>query len=162
MADELNPIIKTALNRLGQPKKKPEATPAVSDYAKYRENLLKRNSAYSDPDWQKKLTKLLPEQEQAFMNWVKENKVPFDPKDPYPDYDMQGFWQALQAKDPRATTAINKTDKERHWPDTWKTPYHESFSRESQWAKEGAPSWKDEKLVLPNGKLLYETKRAEE
>jgi len=38
MADELNPIIKTALDRLGQPKKKPEATPATSklDTSKYK------------------------------------------------------------------------------------------------------------------------------
>jgi len=38
MADELNPIIKTALGQLGQPEKKPGATPAVStlDTSKYK------------------------------------------------------------------------------------------------------------------------------
>jgi len=156
MADELNPIIKTALDRLGQPQKKPEATPAVSDYAKYRENLLKRNMAYADPDWQKKLTKLSPEQEQAFMNWVKENKVPFDPTDPYPDYDMRGYYLAMQKG--AAGSAVNPVDKQLHYPDTFKTPYHESFSRESQWAKEGAPGWQGQRLILPNGEVVFETK----
>ncbi len=38
MADELNPIIKTALGQLGQPEKKPGGTPAAStlDTSKYK------------------------------------------------------------------------------------------------------------------------------
>ena len=38
MADELNPIIKTALDKLGQPQKTPGATPAAStlDTSKYK------------------------------------------------------------------------------------------------------------------------------
>jgi hypothetical protein len=126
-------------------------------YKKYREDLLKRNLAYARPDWKAQLTQLPPETEKAFMDWVAKNKVPFDPKDKYPDYDMRGYYLSLQ-KGQAPQAAVNAIDKALHYPDTYKTPYHESFSKESQWATEGAPSWVGEKLVSPKGEVIYETK----
>jgi len=128
----------------------------ASQYEQKRQALLKRNMAYADPQWQSKLAKLTPEQEAAFMKWVASNKVPFNPKDKYPDYDMRGYYLAQQKG--QAASAVNPVDKQLHYPDTYKTPYHESFSRESQYAKEGAPSWKGEKLISPTGEIVYETK----
>jgi len=126
-------------------------------YEKQRQELLKRNMAYAHPDWQSQMAKLSPEQEQAFQQWVQANNVPFNPKDKYPDYDMRGYYLSLQKGGaPQAT--VNPIDKQLHYPDTFKTPYHESFSNESQWATNGAPSWQGEKLVSPKGEVIYETK----
>jgi hypothetical protein len=125
-------------------------------YQRMREQLLARNMAYADRNWQKAMTELSPEQEKAFMDWVQSNKVPFNPKDQYPDYDMRGFYQALQSGDPRAVSAVNPNDQRLHYPDYWKTPYHESFSSESQWAKEGAPSWQEDKLTMPTGEVVFD------
>jgi uncharacterized membrane protein YvbJ len=126
-------------------------------YQKMREDLLKRNAAYAKPDWQKQMTQLPLEKEKAFMDWVKANKVPFNAQDKYPDYDMRGYYQSLQKGDaPKA--AMNTTTKSLHYPDTYKTPYHESFSAESQWAASGAPTWKGNKLVAPSGEVVFEDK----
>ena len=54
--------------------------------------------------------------------------------------------------------AMNTTTKSLHYPDTYKTPYHESFSAESQWAASGAPTWKGNKLVTPSGEVVFEDK----
>lgn len=103
-------------------------------------------------------TQLEPHEEQAFRAWVQENNVPFD-SSPQADYDMRGFWKALMAKDPRAATAVNPNDKAMHYPDYWKTPYHESFSNESQWATDKAPSWNDkDQLVSPAGAVVFDEK----
>jgi hypothetical protein len=86
-------------------------------------------------------TPLSPVDELRFQDWVKAKQIPFTDS-PTTDYDMRGFWQALQRGDPRATTAINPADKLPHFPDIWKTPYHQSFSRESQYANPAnAPHW---------------------
>lgn len=128
----------------------------AQQYQKMRENLLKRNLKYANPNW--KVTSLPAEQEKAFQSWLLKNKVPFDLKDKYPDYDMRGFYAALMKKDPKAASAINPTTGTMHYPDYWKTPYHESFSSESQWAAKGAPSWQDSKLVTPAGEVIFEDK----
>lgn len=122
--------------------------------ARLRDNY-KKNSAYAKKgDYQ---TPLNAGSEQKFREWVKANKIPFDPKSKVSDYDMRGFWLALQAKDPIAVSAINPNDKHLHYPDYWKTPYHQSFSNESQWATPGAPSWnKKDQLVLPSGKVIFD------
>jgi hypothetical protein len=105
-------------------------------------------------------TTLSPTDEKKFLSWLQSNDVPFDPKEKVTDYDMRGFWQALQTNDPRATTAINPNDRQIHYPDYWKTPYHKSFSRESKWARAGAPSWNDQdQLVLPNGKIVFDERK---
>ncbi len=102
------------------------------------------------------ITELPPEQEGEFRKWVKENKVPFDPSSKA-DYDMRGFWLALKRGDPRASTAVNPNDKMMHFPDVWKTPYHRSFSAESQWATAQAPVWNEkDQLVTPDGSVVYD------
>lgn len=102
-------------------------------------------------------TALSPEDDVRFSQWMLENKVPYDPS-PTGDYDMKGFWQALQKGDPIAATAINPNDKQIHYPDYFKTPYHKSFSSESKWAVKGkAPSWnKSDQLVMPDGTIVYD------
>jgi hypothetical protein len=83
-------------------------------------------------------TKLNPNQEKQFRQWVDQKNIPFDPNESPNDYDMRGYWKALregkvERRDPN--------DPEAHFPDTFKTPYHESFSRESRYATPDAPQW---------------------
>lgn len=96
-----------------------------------------------------------------FAKWQKQNNVPYDPS-PTSDYDMTGFYKALMAGDPRATIAVNQNDNQLHYPDYWKTPYHKTFSNESQWAnKSTAPSWNDkDQLILPSGDVVYDERAA--
>lgn len=102
------------------------------------------------------LTKLNDKDEAAFQQWVKENKIPFDPS-PKADYDMRGFWKGLTSGDPNARQALNANDGQMHFSDYWKTPYHQSFSAESKWAGKGAPTWNDQdQLVLPDGKVVFD------
>jgi hypothetical protein len=123
------------------------------------QDFYQRNQAYAlPPSMGSYLTKLPTQEELAFQQWVQQNQVPFNPA-PNADYDMRGFWQALMANDPRATTAINPNDKQMHYPDYWKTPYHESFSAESKWAAPGAPVWNNlDQLVLPSAKIAFDEK----
>jgi ADP-ribose pyrophosphatase YjhB (NUDIX family) len=97
------------------------------------------------------ITKLSPSEEQEFIQWAEKNNVPFD-LSADADYDMPGFWKALKAKDPRATTE-QKPDG-LHFPDIWKTPAHETFSSESIYAGPDAPKWKGSKLYDSTGKLI--------
>lgn len=99
-------------------------------------------------------TKLSPSDEQAFRAWAKTNKAPFDPNDPNSDYDMRGFWLGLKNGDARATTAVNPSDGQLHYPDTWKTPYHATFSNESIYASAEAPHWENGRLVDRDGKVI--------
>lgn len=121
------------------------AVPRLPDYAKPGE--------YS--------TKLDPQTEQEFQQWVQQNKIPFDPKEPVSDYDMRGFYQALKQGDPKAKEALNPNDNKMHFPDYWKTPYHKSFSAESKWADPiKAPRWNDkDQLVTPDGKVVYDERK---
>lgn len=121
-----------------------------------------KNQAWLQPGDHVYNTVLPPVDEARFRIWVEQNKVPFDIAAPVSDYDMRGFWKALQAGDPNALTAINPNDKELHYPDYWKTPYHESFSVESQWADPTkAPSWNDkDQLVLPDGKIVFDERKS--
>jgi hypothetical protein len=103
----------------------------------------------------------LGDQEPAFQKWVKDNKVPFDVNKTGPDdYDMRGFWKGAQSGDPLASTAPNPNDGLIHYNDKWKTPYHKSFSSESQWAQPNAPTWNDkDQLIDPsNGGVVYDEK----
>ena len=106
-------------------------------------------------------TQLNPQEEQEFKQWVQQNKVPFDPSEPVSDYDMRGFYKALKSGDERAATAENQNDGQTHYPDYWKTPYHKSFSAESQWADPvKAPRWNSkDQLVTPDGKVVYDERK---
>jgi len=117
-----------------------------------------RNQAWVLPGEHVYNTVLSPDQEAAFRQWVLANKAPFQPDERVSDYDMRGFWSALQSGDPRARSAIDPNDRRLHYPDYWKTPYHQSFSNESQWADPAkAPRWNErDQLVLPDGTVLYD------
>lgn len=116
-----------------------------------------RNKNYAKPaPPEGYLTKLSPEDEQKFQEWVKNNDIPFDPS-PKADYDMRGFWKSLQTKDGHASTGIDPNDGKLHFTDYFKTPYHETFSRESKWATKDAPEWNNkDQLVDKNGKVIFD------
>lgn len=120
-----------------------------------------RNSAWLAPGDHVYNTDL-GEHEPAFQQWVQQNKIPFDVSAPVSDYDMRGFWLALQTGDPKAKSAVNPNDKRMHFPDYWKTPYHETFSAESQWADPNkAPNWNEkDQLVAPDGSVVHDERAA--
>lgn len=85
-------------------------------------------------------TPLTMREEMEFQMWLRQNSIPYQ-DGPQADYDMRGYWKAMKSGDPRARTAINAADKQIHFPDVWKTPYHKSFSNESMYATQNAPRW---------------------
>jgi hypothetical protein len=104
-------------------------------------------------------TKLALIDELAFRNWIAQNKVPFNPDRPVTDYDMRGFWQAANQQRPGVSAQVNPNDNKMHYSDTFKTPMHESFSRESQWAGPDAARWvQDSRLVDPQGNVVFDEK----
>lgn len=118
--------------------------------------IYQRNLAYTLQPKGGYQTPLNTKEQMKFYNWVEKNKVPYDPS-PQSDYDMAGFFKALQDGDPRALTAINPNDKQIHYPDYWKTPYHQTFSNESRYATNGAPAWnQQDQLVMPDGSIIYD------
>ena len=124
------------------------------DYLIFRSKLYNRNKQYSKPDWNITTFKT-DKEEEDFLKWVDKRKIPFDPNDPFPDYDLRGFYKAMLSGDEKATSGINPKDNKMHFSDYWKTPYHESFSNESQWATKDAPAWINNKLVdIKTGKIL--------
>jgi hypothetical protein len=125
------------------------------------DSIYERNKQYVAPGEHEYKTDL-GDKEPEFQAWVKQNNVPFDLNAEIPDYDMRGFYKALQEGDPKAQEALNPNDKQMHFPDYWKTPYHHSFSNESQWADPAkAPKWNEkDQLVLPDGTVTYD-ERAE-
>lgn len=96
-------------------------------------------------------TQLDPQAEAQFQDWVKSNNIPWQDS-PTADYDMRGFWKAMQDKDPRAVRSFAN----KHFPDTWKTPYHASFSNESMYAPPDAPHWQGNQLVDKSGKVVFD------
>lgn len=117
-----------------------------------------RNRPYIRADASDFATILDPHTETAFRNWVKTHSVPFDLNQMGPnDYDMRGFYQALSLGDPLARSAIDPNDQRMHYPDFWKTPYHQTFSAESQWATPDAPQWNDrDQLVDKSGSVIFD------
>lgn len=103
-------------------------------------------------------TSLSPLDEFAYRQWVAQNRVPTNPTSNQPqDYDMRGFYRALQQGDPRAQTAVNQNDGLMHFPDFWKTPLHPTFSNESQWSPATAPQWTpNDQLAAPNGRVIFD------
>lgn len=113
-------------------------------------------SPYAKPSKTGYITQLTPQEMAQFLTWVRTNNIPYDPS-PNADYDMPGFWKGLVSGDPKATTAIDPNDKRLHFTDYWKTPYHKTFSRESQYAMPDAPEWNDQdQLVDKDGKVLFD------
>ena len=97
------------------------------------------------------VTTLNPQQEQQFQSWVKSTRAPWQDV-PFADYDMRGFWLAAQRGDPLAKRA----ESNHHYPDKWKTPYHKSFSNESQYATPDAPHWEGNVLKDKNGNVVVD------
>lgn len=113
-----------------------------------------RNRAYAKDGPYR--TQLSSEEERGYQSWVKANDVPTDDSDTS-DYDMRGFYRGMKAGDEHARTGVNQNDGKLHFSDYYKTPYHKSFSRESQWATDGAPSWNDQdQLVDPRGNVVFD------
>src|SRR5215831_442674 len=46
-------------------------------------------------------TRLSPEEEAQFQNWVRVNKIPWQDT-PVADYDMRGYWKAMTSGNPEA------------------------------------------------------------
>jgi len=103
-------------------------------------------------------TQLDPLNEMAFRQWVTNNNVPFDPNAGVTDYDMRGYWQALNNGNPMAPqTSLNLNDGQQHYTDYFKTPLHKSFSSESKFAGPDAPSWiNDHQLAAPDGRIVFD------
>lgn len=141
--------------------KKKEKEMSWQDWDKKLKANYERNKSYSKPA-DSYNTPLNSGSEIQFRHWLAQNKVPFNTAAKQSDYDMRGFWLALQSKDPKAVSAVNPIDKRIHYPDYWKTPYHESFSAESQWADKGAPTWDKggSKLVGADGKVVFDQMKA--
>ena len=138
---------------------RPAPTPDTPEYYKAElspDQIYARNSAYAQASPKGYITNLSPADETKFQGWVKQNKVPFDPS-PKADYDMRGFWLGMKNGDPSVKTAVNPNDNQLHFVDKFKTPYHMSFSNESQWAQPGAPSWNEkDQLITPDGKVVFD------
>lgn len=121
------------------------------------DEVYQRNSPYVAEGAGNFNTELNPLQELLFRSWIDKNKVPFNPDSSKSDYDMRGFFSAMQSGDPRANASMNQNDSQMHYPDYWKTPYHETFSSESRWAKPVAPKWNEQdQLIAPSGRILFD------
>lgn len=132
------------------------ASPAFYAHRRSPAEVYGANRPFVNQERESYLTVLPPEEEQNFQDWVVANKVPFDPS-PTADYDMRGFYEGLKNNDPNARTGINPNDQKLHFSDYWKTPYHESFSAQSQFANKEAPNWNaHDQLVTPAGKVLFD------
>ena len=104
-------------------------------------------------------TQLNPLDEFAYRQWVQDNNVPTNVNATTPqDYDMRGFYQGLQQQNPKAQSAIDPNDSRMHYPDFWKTPIHQTFSNESQWAPASAPQWTPNDQLASNGRVLFDDK----
>ncbi|HXI76389.1 MAG TPA: hypothetical protein VNH21_04600 [Steroidobacteraceae bacterium] len=118
---------------------------------------LGRNQEWVRPGEHNYNTPLGGQDEASFRDWLAQNRVPFDASAPVTDYDMRGFWKGLQSGDPVAASSVNPNDNRMHYPDRWKTPYHETFSAGSQWATPDAPNWTpDDKLIDKYGRTLFD------
>lgn len=120
---------------------------------------LARNAQFAKPGQYN--TALPPTQEAQFRDWLTKNNVPFDPSASGPqDYDMRGYYKDVASKGGNET-GVNPVDKKLHFPDTYKTPYHESFSAESKFATESNPfKWRGETLIDERtGTPVYQTGR---
>jgi hypothetical protein len=100
-----------------------------------------------------------PLTEMQFRSWVKQNGVPFNPDAAGPsDYDMRGYFLGQQRGQPMAQPSeVNPNDNRPHYTDYYKTPMHQTFSAESQWAGPGAPQWiNDHQLAAPSGRIMHD------
>ena len=100
-------------------------------------------------------TQHTPAEEALYQAWVAKHNVPTGGD----DYDMRGYYRAMLAGDPRAKSNVDPNDQRMHYPDYWKTPAHETFSNESQWATPNAPQWVGDQLTSQGGQVLFDDAR---
>jgi hypothetical protein len=121
-------------------------SPAEPDAAyDYNSQFTKNLSAEASPDPSIFQTKLKEPQERMYKKWLNATKrdtgTDLNPDDP--GYDMRGYW-----KDIVASGQFKRMEKGQHFPDTYKTPFHPTFSHESKYATEDAPYWNgDDQLI---------------
>lgn len=94
-------------------------------------------------------TNLSAPQRAAFSIWSHANNVPVDER-ASSDYDMPGFYLSKEK------SVVSPLDGRPHFTDRFKTPYHRTFSNESQYATPNAPRWDGNKLVSPDGTIHLE------
>lgn len=101
-------------------------------------------------------TPLSPLDELMFRGWVQQNRVPFDTEAAVSDYDMRGYWLGQSRGQPMARASeVNQYDGQPHFTDYYKTPLHQTFSAESQWAGPQAPQWiNGSQLAAPSGRVI--------
>lgn len=89
-------------------------------------------------------TRLSPEEEMRFRAWARQYGIRMEPGW-NEDYDMRGLWKS--APDVRP-------DERGHFPDTYKKPFHPTFSNESIYATADAPRWEGYRLISPSGQVI--------
>ena len=95
-------------------------------------------------------TELTPSEETGYVMWLmqmkKDGKI--HPDDHGADYDYKGLYKELSEQG-----ALDKFSAETHFPDTYKKPNHETFSKESIYATGDnavyAGNWIDGKFIEP-------------
>lgn len=122
---------------------------ADQDLRMIAELLIGRRDEIS-PNGQPYNTRLNPLQEMAFRQWQESSGIPFDLAAPVTDYDLRGYWLGSQQGSPHAAPPeASAFDGRQHLTDYWKTPLHQSFSSESQWANpQTAPRWSEDGAYL--------------
>lgn len=110
------------------------------------EHYMQRNAPYAKPGPYQ--TKLSPSEEVSYQKWAKEKGMVADEA----GYDMRGFWKS------GGQSGYNATAGAMHQPDTFKTPYSESFSNESKYALPNAPHWEGQYLVDEKGNKIFDDK----
>ncbi len=109
----------------------------TSEGPQFYKQAYRQNASFAKPGPYQ--TNLAPAREQAFRRWLASQHVPFDPTAKSVDYDMRGFYQA---------TAGQPHRQGQHFPDTFKTPYDTTFSRESKYATGNNPFvWRGDELI---------------
>ena len=99
------------------------------------------------------VTQLNPQQEQQFQQWVRDNNIPFR-DEANSDYDMRGYFLDNVIGGQGQGTRVSQFDQRPHFPDTYKTPYHRTFSNESRYALPTAPHWEGDRLIDSQGNVV--------
>ena len=112
-----------------------------------------RNRQYARPEYHGDFQTPVPAAlRPQFDSWLRGQGV-----SPSPDYDYGGFWLGARSGHPQATQGRDPVTGHAHFTDYWKTPYHETFSRDSRYAKPQAPYWEGDRLYdQPTGRRIYD------
>lgn len=124
----------------------------------------RKKSPYAKQGISRYQTDLNPVEEMMFQFWQQRTLKPGQWTDgKSSDYDMRGYFKAMISGDPLAKPAVNPDDNRIHFPDRWKTPYHETFSNESIYSADVAPMWKETPdewvLISPSGRIIKKEKK---